>query len=160
MKTQLFPDFGPLLTYAESVKSTTAIRLGITNVPTAEQYRNMVQAYKDFYVTICKQFGKLPVSSFFRSPALNRAVKGSGTSAHMAGCAIDIDCDGLKTPTNKELYQWCRANLKFDQCITEFPDANGNPGWIHIAHNRTGGVDRQQGMRAVMKQGSVYYIYE
>ncbi|GAB4018642.1 D-Ala-D-Ala carboxypeptidase family metallohydrolase [Spirosoma migulaei] len=153
------PDFGPLLTYSESVKSSTAIRHGIANVPNAAQYKNMCRVYADFYVPICKQFGKLPVSSFFRSVKLNTAVNGSKTSAHMDGLAIDIDCDGLRTPSNKELYQWVRKNLKFDQLITEFPDGNGNPGWVHIAH-RLFGADRQQGMRAEKRGNDVIYMYE
>lgn len=155
-----WPDFGKWLTFYESIKSDTAIRKGIVNVPNTAHYKNMVRAYNDFYVPICNKFGKLPVSSFFRCPRLNTAVKGSKTSAHMAGSAIDIDCDGIKTPTNKELYEWCRKNLKYDQLITEFPDKNGNPSWVHIAHSRDGSKDRQQGMRAVEKGGNVYYIYE
>lgn len=157
---QSLPNFGKWLTFAEAIKSDTAIRLGIVNVPSAEHYKNMVRVYTDFYVPICERFGKLPVSSFFRCPRLNKAVKGSATSAHMAGCAIDIDCDGVLSPTNKELYEWCKANLKYDQLIEEYPDANGNPGWVHIANNRTGGANRQQGMRATLKNGQVYYTYE
>lgn len=155
----IFPNFGPLLTYQEAVKSSTAIQNGIANIPTAAQYANMVRVYNDFYVPICRHFGKLPVSSFYRTKRLNTAVKGSKTSAHMDGLAIDIDCDGLNKPTNKELYLWIRANLKFDQVITEYPDANGNPGWVHVAH-RLVGKDRQQGMRAVKRGDDVVYIYE
>lgn len=155
-----FPDFGKWLTFQEAIRSDTAIRRGIVNLPTEAQYANMVRTYHDFYVPICEHFGKLPVSSFFRTKTLNTAVKGSKTSAHMAGCAMDIDCDGRRTPTNKELYLWCRANLKYDQLITEFPDKWGNPSWVHIANSRDGSKNRQQGMRAVEKAGSVYYIYE
>ena len=156
---QLFPDFGKYLTYNEAVKSAEAIRRGLKNIPTAQQYANMVRAYNDFYVPICNQFGKLPVTSFFRSAEVNKAVGGSKTSAHMSGLAIDIDCDGLRSVSNKDLYQWVRKNLKFDQVITEFPDKNGNPSWIHIAH-RANGPDRQQGMRAEKRGDGVIYIYE
>lgn len=156
---QPFDDFGAWLSYAEAVKSDTAIRLGIANVPTAAQYANGKRAYTDFFVPICKKFGKKRVNSMFRSKKLNTAIKGSKTSSHMDFLAIDIDCDGIPGITNKELYVWCRANLKFDQLITEFPDENGNPGWIHISYRATG-YQRQQCMRAEKKAGQVYYIYE
>ncbi|GAB4003384.1 D-Ala-D-Ala carboxypeptidase family metallohydrolase [Spirosoma daeguense] len=158
-KVTTYPNFGPYLTYAESVKSATAIRLGIVNVPPPEQYANMMRVYKEIYEPICKKFGKLPVSSFFRSPKLNSAVKGSKTSAHLLGLAIDIDCDGSSLTTNKALYQWVRQNLKYDQCIQEYPDRNGNPGWIHIGL-RLDGKYRQQGMRAELRGEDTIYIYE
>jgi len=158
----VFPDFGEWLTYAEGVKSAEAIRRGILNVPTLEQYNNMVKAYTGLYVPICRQFGKLPITSFFRSAKLNVAVKGSKTSAHMDGLAIDIDCDGLKHVSNDVLYKWIRQNrwtLGYDQVITEFPDAAGKPSWIHVAYRATGN-QRRQGMRAEKRPGQVIYIYE
>lgn len=158
----LYPDFGVFLTYSESVKSDTAIQRGILNIPTPAQYDNMKRTHDAFYVAICQQFGKKRVNSMFRSKRLNTAVRGSKTSAHMDGLAIDIDCDGIPGITNKELYTWCRANRKtlgYDQLITEFPDSNGNPAWIHISF-RAVGYQRQMGMRAVKKDGSVYYMYE
>lgn len=158
----LFPDFGSYLTYAESVKSTTAISRGIKNIPTLAQYDNMKRTYDAFFVAICRKFGKKRVNSFFRSKHLNTAVKGSKTSAHMDGLAIDIDCDGIPGITNRELYVWCRENrhvLGFDQLIEEFPDENGNAAWIHIAF-RANGWQRKMSMRAVEKDDQVYYMYE
>ncbi|QMW05361.1 D-Ala-D-Ala carboxypeptidase family metallohydrolase [Spirosoma foliorum] len=153
----VFPDFGKLLTYNESVKSATAIRKGIANVPNADQYKNMVRVYNDFYVPICTKFGKLPVSSFFRSLALNKAIGGATTSAHMSGNAIDLDCDGLGRPTNLELFNWCRANLHFDQLILENPDQHNNPSWVHIANNRDGQPNRGQVLRMIRKGSKTIY---
>lgn len=153
----VFPDFGPWLTFNESIKSATAIRRGIDNHPDSKQYANMVAAYRDFYAPICAHFGKLPVSSFFRSVALNKAIGGAKTSAHMAGCAIDIDCDGIGHPTNRELFDWIRANLTFDQLILENPDQHGNPAWVHVAHNRDGQLDRGQVLRMVWSKGKQIY---
>ena len=156
-KPIVYPDFGPLLTYSEGVKSATAIRKGIANVPNVDQYKNMVSVYNDFYAPICLKFGKLPVSSFFRSVALNKAIGGAATSAHMAGCAIDMDCDGLGWPTNLELFNWCRENLHFDQLILENPDQHNNPAWVHIANNRDGQTNRMQVLRMIRKGGKTIY---
>ncbi|MCX6218322.1 D-Ala-D-Ala carboxypeptidase family metallohydrolase [Spirosoma sp.] len=154
-----FPDFGPLLTFKESIKSDTAIRKGIVNVPNSKQYANMIAIYRDFYAPVCLHFGrKLPVSSFFRSAELNKAIGGATTSAHLAGCAIDIDCDGIGKPSNIDVFNYIRANLKFDQLILEAPDENNNPSWIHVAHNRNGLPDRNQVM--VMKRVKGKTIYQ
>jgi len=142
---QIFPNFGPLLTYSEGVKSATAIRKGIANVPNVDQYKNMCKAYKDFYVPICNKFGKLPVSSFFRSAALNKAIGGATSSAHLAGTAMDIDCDGLGYPTNRQLFDWIRVNLNYDQIILENPNpVTGEPAWVHVANSRNGEQNRMQ----------------
>ena len=129
----LFPDFGEFLTYAASVKSHTALNKGIVNVPTPAQYANMKLVYENVYVPVCEHFGKLPVTSFFRSPKLNKAVGGVPNSQHMAGQAIDIDCDLITSPTNRELFAWIKDNLNFDQLLFEHPDSHGNPGWVHIS---------------------------
>ncbi|NID09359.1 D-Ala-D-Ala carboxypeptidase family metallohydrolase [Fibrivirga algicola] len=133
MSKQSFPDFGPWLTYAEAIRSDTARRKGIANVPTAAQYARMKAVYDNIYAPLCKRFGKLPVSSFFRCAELNKAVGGSKTSQHMVGAAIDIDCDGIKVIGNKALHAYIKANMSFDQLGLEYPDANGNPGWVHVS---------------------------
>lgn len=161
-KSALFPDFGSFLTYAESVRSDKATELGIPNIPTPKQYDNGFRWYKGLYLPICKEFGKVPLSSGFRCKALNTAVNGSKTSAHMDFLAGDIDGDKIDPALNKAIYAWCRANrgtLGYDQLITEFPDKNGRPSWVHIAY-RAVGYQRKMGMRAVKKDGRVFYMYE
>ena len=131
--TPPFPDFGPYLTFAEAIRSDTARRKGISNMPTEAQYLRMKAVYEHIYAPLCREFGKLPVSSFFRSPMVNRAVGGSKSSQHMKGEAIDIDCDGYGRISNKSLYAYIKANMNFDQLILEYPDAHGNPGWVHVS---------------------------
>lgn len=155
---QPFPNFGKYLTYQEAVKSTTAIRRGIRNQPTAEQYANLMRVYKEIYVPITAKFGKLPVSSMFRSAALNKAIGGSTTSAHLSGLAIDIDCDGLGYPSNKELYEWVKANLTVDQVIAESPNAQNIPSWVHVGLSPIGTTPRQQCLIMVRQKGKTIYL--
>lgn len=152
-----FPDFGPYLSFKESIKSATAIRKGFLNMPSPLIYQNMVKVYHDFYVPICDRFGKIPVSSFYRSPELNAAIGGARNSAHLYGCAIDLDCDSLRTVSNKMLFEWIRANLKFDQLILENPDQHNNPAWVHVAHNRDGEADRMQVLKMIWVKGKQVY---
>ncbi|AUD00949.1 D-Ala-D-Ala carboxypeptidase family metallohydrolase [Spirosoma pollinicola] len=156
---QPYQNFGPLLSYQQAIKSDTAIRKGIDNTPSPAIYANMQRVYQDFYVPICAHFGRLPITSFYRSPKLNAAIGGASKSAHLYGCAIDIDCDGLSTVTNKALFDWVRRNLLFDQLILENPDAHGNPAWVHVAHNRDGQAERNQVMKMVWVKGKQLYEY-
>lgn len=137
METEVkYANFGKWLLFDEAVYSNTAVSLGIANKPGVGQYTNMQLLYKNVYAPLCEHYKlKLPVSSFYRSPAVNKAVGGSLTSAHMNGQAIDIDCDNQPTgfPTNKELFEYVAKNMVFDQLILEAPDANNNPRWVHIA---------------------------
>ena len=67
----------------------------------------------------------ISVSSGYRCRALNRAVGGSRTSAHLTGHAVDFNCFGFGDPQAV-----CRAiagsELAFDQLIEEGT-------WVHIS---------------------------
>ena len=151
-----YPDFGRWLTYAEAVKSQTAVRKGLDNTPTDAQYANMKHVYDTIYAPACERFGKLSVSSFYRSEAVNKAVGGSKTSAHRDGLAIDIDCDGIPEVTNAGFFRWVVKTLDFDQVIYEFADANGNPAWIHVG-DRLKSPRRRQALTARRTKAGVVY---
>ena len=67
----------------------------------------------------------ISVSSGYRCRALNRAVGGARTSAHLTGHAVDFNCYGFGEPLAV-----CRAvagsNLAFDQLIEE-------GRWVHVS---------------------------
>jgi len=74
-------------------------------------------------------YGKpIRVNSFFRCEKLNTLVKGSKTSQHVEGKAIDMDAGSKEE--NKKLFEWCKANLVFDQLINEY-----DYSWVHISYN-------------------------
>jgi hypothetical protein len=60
------------------------------------------------------------VSSFFRSKKLNKAAKGSSSSTHMKGEAMDLDADVFGKVTNAQIFHYIKDNLEFDQLIWEF----------------------------------------
>ena len=77
----------------------------------------------------------IKINSFFRSEELNKAVGGSASSQHCKGEAIDMSA-GSKSE-NKKLYDWCKANLIFDQLINEY-----DYSWVHISFRK--GQNRNQ----------------
>lgn len=132
------------LTLEEAIKSPTALRLGISNMPDEDQLINMEYVANEIFDRVREVVGgPLYVSSFFRSKELNDAVPGSSaTSQHMKGQAIDIDCDVFGNGTNKDVFDFIRLTLEFDQVINEYPDKLGNPSWVHVS--KTMGNNRGQ----------------
>lgn len=119
------------ISYREATFSATAQRLGIKNEPDEAALYKMKIVAEECFEPARKWYGKpIKVNSFFRCKELNRAVKGSATSQHVTGEAIDMDCGSREE--NKKLYDWCKSNLVFDQLIYEYGDETG-PDWVHIS---------------------------
>lgn len=118
------------ISFREATFSATAQRLGIKNEPDEAALYKMKVVAEECFEPARKEFGPIKVNSFFRCAALNKAVKGSLTSQHVTGEAIDMDL-GSRTE-NKKLYDWCKLNLVFDQLIYEYGDDTG-PDWVHIS---------------------------
>jgi zinc D-Ala-D-Ala carboxypeptidase len=144
------------LTYDEGVRSHTARVRGIDNTPNAEQLANMKHVATKIFDPVREHIGgPLFAASFFRCPALNEAVGGSDASQHMKGEAIDIDCDHFKIGTNKQVFDFIRNNLEFDQMIWEFGTSK-NPDWVHVSLKRNG-KNRRKLTLAVKENGKTVY---
>ena len=117
----------------EAIKSNTATRLGIDNIPREQDLINMKTiAEKVFEPLRAFVAGPIAINSFYRSPELNSAIGGSKSSQHCIGCAIDID-DTYGHASNAEMFNWIKANLDYDQMIWEFGD-DDNPNWVHVSY--------------------------
>lgn len=132
---------------AEAFKSQSAIRHGIKNYTDDEGIlENMRFVANNIFEPIRKHFAKpVGISSFYRCEALNKKIGGAKNSQHVQGEAIDIDADIFGGLTNKEIFEWVKANLKFDQLIWEYGD-DKNPAWVHVSLKRTG-KNRNQVLR-------------
>jgi zinc D-Ala-D-Ala carboxypeptidase len=116
----------------EMTKSDTALRLGMSNIPSKG----------------------VKVNSGFRHPEVNAKVGGSSTSDHCKGMAADIEIPGVP---NAELAEWIKENLEFRQLILEFytpgvPDS----GWVHVSYNPSD--NKKQVLTAVKKDGKTVYL--
>ncbi len=120
------------LTLKECLFSQTATRLGINNEPNETQIESLKNIAVNVYEPLFKVFGKILVSSGFRNERLNRAIGGSKTSQHCKGEALDLDYKD-----NKELFNYIKDNLNFDQLIAEFKDKSGNLAWVHVSYSKT-----------------------
>jgi hypothetical protein len=140
------------LALAEVTRSETAKRRGISNMPTPEHIENFKKLAENIFQPIRDHFGApIHLSSGYRSAALNKAVGGSSSSQHCKGEAIDIDMDGTAI-TNKQIFDFIKANLNFDQLIWEF-GTDANPDWVHVSYN-SDGAQRKQILKAVKAGGA------
>lgn len=131
-------------TISEMIASDTAKAKGIDNSPTTEVRANLV-ALIETLLDPLREAWKSPirVTSGYRCAALNKAVKGSSTSAHLYGCAADIVPLNGKIADFKEFcknYFGSRRHL-YDQVILE---DNGKSEWVHIGLKTADGRKRGQ----------------
>lgn len=146
------------LVLAELIRSESAKRLGINNMPTAEHIDNFKKLAENVFEPIRNHFNiPIHISSGYRSQSLNAAIGGSLSSQHCKAEALDLDMDGTSI-TNKQVFDYIKNNLSFDQLIWEF-GSDGNPDWVHVSHNASG-KQRKQVLKA-SKSGSktVYSVY-
>ncbi len=143
------------ISYKEGIKSNTALRMGIDNIPDAYENQNMeIVAEKIFEPLREWVGGPIRINSFFRCNDLNRAIGGSSRSQHCEGRAIDLDdVHGYKT--NAEMFNYIKNNLNFDQLIWEFGN-DENPDWIHVSYISEDG-NRKRCLRAQKLNGKTNY---
>jgi len=100
---------------------------GLPNTPPESLHDNLA----DLMVTMDRirdVLGKpVRITSAYRSPEVNAAIRGAKNSAHLRGLAADFVCGGQDP---KDI---CRqiidAGIEFDQLIAEY---RGGQRWVHI----------------------------
>ena len=121
-------------TLEEFIRSNTATRLKINNLPNKQQIANLLELCREVLEPIREAYGKpIIVTSGYRCPELNKAVGGVATSEHLQGMAADIRTLSDTKADNKKLWMICIEVLKlrpFGQLINEH-----NYDWIHLSYN-------------------------
>jgi hypothetical protein len=145
------------LDLSELIRSESAKRNGISNMPTEAHIANLKLLAEKIFEPIRNNFRcPIHVSSGYRSKELNAKVGGSTTSQHSSGEAIDLDMDGTPNGvTNKMIFDYIYKNLDFDQLIWEF-GTNENPDWVHVSYESTG-KQRKQVLKAYKENGKTKY---
>lgn len=130
---------------SEFVKSAKATARGIDNTPSFEVVDHLEELVDTILQPLRDAWGKpLLVTSGYRCPALNKAVGGAATSAHLYGYAADVQ---VSRPQDLDKFiafaeNWLRRNnVAFDQSISE---ASEDARWWHIGLRNSKGAQRRQ----------------
>ena len=145
------------ISLTEATKSNTAERLGIDNFPNSYILSKMQETATQLFEPLRIFVGEpIYISSFYRSPELNKAIGGSSRSQHCKGEAIDIDDVYSNRYTNADYFNYIKENLPFDQLIWEFGD-DENPSWVHMSYTEDLKKRRGRILKAIKEKGKTIY---
>lgn len=134
----------------EFTDSATARRLGISNTPGNEELCALCALVHNILQPLREAMGRsIKIGSGYRSPKLNAAVGGVGSSQHVKGQAADLCIDG-DLAKGKKWFEWIKAHCEFDQLIWEKNPKTGNY-WVHVSY-RADGMNRKQVIENLIKR--------
>ena len=141
----------------ELIKSQVAERKGINNNPSPMQIENLKALAVNILQPIRSQFDKpLIISSGFRCAQLNIEIGSSVHSEHCAdnkSAAADFEISGVD---NKELAEWIKSNLEWNQLILEFyREGEPSSGWVHFSYSTD--LNKKQSLIAYRQDGKTQY---
>ena len=118
---------GQFITTAEMLRSSTAEKLNIKNVPNDPIVIENLEHTIEQLDELRRLYGSpIIITSGYRCPALNKAVGGKPNSQHVKGQAADLKW-------NPELLQFIIDKFHYDQLIEE---TSKRTKWIHISFNK------------------------
>lgn len=123
-------------TLAELTVSEAAARQHLDNTPRGIDFENLKRTAAMLEKVRAIVGCPIRVTSGYRAPAVNAAVGGSKTSAHMKGLAADTNAVGLTPRQFAEKIAPHLKELGIDQLILEFG------AWVHLG--LTAGTPRYQ----------------
>ena len=137
----------------ELIKSDTAIRKGIDNNPNSDQIEKLKALCENILQPVRDHFGRVKVTSGYRSVELCMAIGSSANSQHAKAEAADFECLGVD---HAELSDWIKNNLDYDQLILEYyTPGEPNSGWIHCSYIPEG--RRASFLHAYKSEGKTKY---
>ena len=135
------------VTLAEFENSPTATTHGINNKMSLSQIESAKLLCENVFEPLRLYLNTpIKISSGFRCVQLNKMIKGSSTSQHTKGEAMDIKI-GAKG------FHFIKDKLEFDQLIWEFGN-DENPQWVHVSFSSR---NRKQVLKATKQNGKTKY---
>lgn len=131
----------------EFIKSATAEKNNIENIPKPQHIHNMRKLCQYVLEPLREVFGPITITSGFRSPYLNIAVGGTFLSQHTKGEAADIRIG--TSERGKRMFQWIKDNLLFDQLIFERSTQTGAI-WLHVSFKSDKKLNRKDAKTIVI----------
>ena len=117
-----------------TLEELTHTDTGISNSPSKKNLLQLEELCTSLLQPIRDKFGRIHITSGFRSKAVNKAVGGKYYSQHTKGEAADIV--PLNAKIDKVMAWIVRdSGLQFGQCILE---KVGDRQWLHISLPRIG----------------------
>ena len=128
-------------TLEELIRSNTAERMGIDNVPKDEKVvENLRSLCLEVLQPLRDYFGApVHINSGYRCPELNMTVGGVKNSQHCRGEAADIRIVSPKQ--GREWAAWIEDNCRFDQMLLERNKSGAV--WLHVSCKRDASKNRQ-----------------
>jgi zinc D-Ala-D-Ala carboxypeptidase len=143
-------NLSPHFTLEEMVFSEIALRKGLDNVPSMTQAACLATLCHTLLEPARELLGApLRIHSGYRSPAVNEAVGGAATSAHMDGRAADFVPVDL--PLLNAFHALRTSQLPYSQIIFECAS------WIHIAIATPGIKPAREALTATGRPGNWRY---
>ena len=125
--------------------SQTASREGIDNSPTAQHTIELNRLCSEIAQPLRDKVARpILITSGYRSKKLNKRIKGSKTSQHCFGQAMDFHINGFTIPEICQII--IEMDLPYHQLIDEFSDNGG--GWVHVSIAPEGQKPKKQFMTA------------
>jgi len=135
------------VTLAEFENSSTATTHGINNKMNESQIASAKLLCENVFEPLRIYLNTpIQISSAYRSVQLNKMIKGSLSSQHCKGEAMDLQI-GAKG------FNFIKDKLDFDQLIWEFGNEE-NPSWVHVSYSSK---NRKQVLKATKKNGKTIY---
>lgn len=129
-------------TLREFVRSATAVRCGIENIPGEEEIERLRQLCINVLEPLRERFGVIRITSGFRCYNLNERIGGARNSQHLTGEAADIHVGS--TEVGKKMYEFIFQNLDFDQLLLEVKGKSHVIHCLHISYRSDRGENRKQ----------------
>lgn len=141
--------YSPHFSKAEMNHSGVALKLGIDNTPTEAEEENLQALCKMVLEPLRLRFGRIIIVSGYRSPALNKAIRGKQNSQHLLGEAADIHV--ASEAEGRRYFDYIRLHLPFDQLLFEHAMRNGCC-WLHVSYRRAPQRNRHEAFHLTAKK--------
>lgn len=156
------------VSYEEATRSGTAELHGLSNDPPEELIEVGQMTSKELFEPVRNHFDcRIAITSFYRSPKVNALLEknpvivASKKSQHTLFEAMDINARIFGGCTNRQIFDFIRENLDFDQLIWEDVEGDEEPEWIHVSRKRDPSKNRKEVLKRFRKDGkSTYEKYE
>ena len=134
--------------WEEVTTSQEAVRKGLNNSLPSEIEPIVIKTAQQMETVRALLQAPILVSSWYRSPEVNKAVGGAAKSQHLSGAAVDFIAPSFGTPAIicKRLIKYPEL-LSFDQLIMEHT-------WVHISFSSDPTVKNKNQVLSLLESGS------